>query len=379
MKITLVTPSLFCGGAERVVVSLAEGFESHGHQVTVITGTEKDTDFYQLPPGVKRIPLGIMGISKNPLDAIKSNLNRVVTLRKAIESSQPDIVMSHLTETNVLTVLATLNTEYPVLITEHCDPNLISYGRFWETLRRLVYPFATKLVSVSQGVEDYFTWLPQNKKEVIYNPFFVSKNASSQIEIPSGVDPERKWIMSMGRLTNQKGFDILLKAFAKIAAKYPQWQLIILGEGELRQELEELKAELNLGKQVVLPGRVKNPFLLMERAEFFVMSSRFEGFPMAHGEAMLCGLPVIATDCPSGPRELVRDSIDGILIPNQDESALTVAIERLISNPEERTQFAKSAPEVGTRFSLDKIIQDWTNLSDRAIQEKQGRGGKSNV
>ncbi len=376
MKITLVTPSLFCGGAERVVVSLAEGFQLHGHQVTVITGTEKDTDFYQLPPGVKRIPLGIMGISKNPLDAIKSNLNRVFALRKAIELSEPDIVMAHLTETNILTVLATLKTKYPVLITEHCDPNLISYGRFWETLRRFVYPFATKLVSVSQGVEDYFSWLPKSKKEVIYNPFFVSKNASSEIEIPPGVDSERKWIMSMGRLTNQKGFDILLKAFAKVASKYPDWQLIILGDGELREELEQLKAQLNLGEQVVLPGRVKNPFLLMERAQFFVMSSRFEGFPMAHGEAMLCGLPVIATDCPSGPRELVRDGIDGILIPNQDEVALTIAIERLISNPEEREHFAKSAPEVGTRFSLEKIIKDWTNLSDRAIQSKQGMEGK---
>ena len=376
MKITLVTPSLFCGGAERVVVSLAEGFQLDGHQVTVITGTEKDTDFYQLPPGVDRLPLGIMGISKNPLDAIKSNLERVSTLRKAIKASEPDIVMAHLTETNVLTVLATLKTKYPVLITEHCDPNLISYGRFWETLRRLVYPFATKLVSVSQGVEDYFTWMPKNKKTVIYNPFFVSKNASSEIEIPTGVDPERKWIMSMGRLTEQKGFDILLRAFAKVAPKYPDWQLIILGEGELRNELEGLKAELNLNERAILPGRVKNPFLLMERAQFFVMSSRFEGFPMAHGEAMLCGLPIIATDCPSGPKELVRDGIDGILIPNQDEAALTEAIERLITNPEEREKFAKSAPEVGTRFSLKNIIQDWTNISDRAIKEKQGRGGK---
>ena len=376
MKITLVTPSLFCGGAERVVVSLAEGFQLDGHQVTVITGTEKNTDFYQLPPGVKRIPLGIMGISKNPLDAIRSNLKRVSALRKAIKSSEPDIVMAHLTETNILTVLATLRTKYPVLITEHCDPNLISYGRFWETLRRLVYPFATKLVNVSQGVEDYFTWMPKRKKAVIYNPFFVSKNASSEIEIPEGVNTERKWIMSMGRLTNQKGFDILLKAFAKVALKYRDWQLIILGEGELRSELEALKAKLGLKEQVVLPGRVKNPFLLMKRAQFFVMSSRFEGFPMAHGEAMLCGLPVIATDCPSGPRELIRDGIDGILIPNEDESALAMAIERLISNPEERAQFAKSAPEVGTRFSLEKIIQDWTKLSDRAIAEKQGRGGK---
>ena len=110
----------------------------------------------------------------------------------------------------------------------------------------------------------------------------------------------------------------------------------------------------------------------MERSQFFVMSSRFEGFPMAHGEAMLCGLPIIATDCPSGPRELIRDGVDGILIPNQDEGALTVAIDRLIANPEERAKFAQSAPEVGTRFSLEKIIKDCIDLSDRAIVKKEG-------
>ena len=371
MKITLVTPSLFCGGAERVVVSLAEGFQLQKHQVTVITSTEEDTDFYSLPPGIKRLALGIMGISKNPLDAIQSNLKRVASLRKAIEQTKPDIVISHLTETNVLAILALLNTSYPLLITEHCDPNLISYGKFWETLRRIIYPFAQKLVSVSQGVEDYFTWLPQSKKTVIYNPFFISQNASSEIEIPTGVNPERKWIMSMGRLTEQKGFDLLLRAFAQIAPKYPDWQLFILGEGELRSELEQLKTELNLGEQVVLPGRVSNPFLLMERAEFFVMSSRFEGFPMAHGEAMLSGLPIIATDCPSGPRELIRDGIDGILIPNEDEAALVRAIEKMIANPEARKRFAQSAPEVGTRFSLDKIVQDWIELSQAVIESER--------
>lgn len=373
MKITLVTPSLFCGGAERVVVSLAEGFQLKGHQVTVITTSQSDTDFYQLPPGVERIALGIMGVSKNPLDAVKSNLNRVEALRKAIALTKPDIAIAHLTETNVLTTLALLNTPYPLLITEHCDPNLISYGRFWETLRRIVYPFAQRLVSVSQGVEDYFSWLPSSKKAVIYNPFFISQNSSSQIEIPPGVNPDQKWIMSMGRLTEQKGFDILLRAFAKIAPKYQDWQLFILGEGELRQDLEQLKAELNLGEQVVLPGRVSNPFLLMAKAEFFVMSSRFEGFPMAHGEAMLSGLPIVATDCPSGPKELIRDGIDGILVPNEDEAALTKAIEKMISNPQARERFAKSAPEVGTRFSLDKIIQDWIELSKKTIAEKRGK------
>ncbi|MBE9044416.1 glycosyltransferase family 4 protein [Pleurocapsales cyanobacterium LEGE 10410] len=374
MRITLVTPSLYSGGAERVVVSLAEGFQLQGHQTTVITGSEPSHDFYQLPPGVDRTALGIMKNSHGSIDAIKNNLKRISLIRKAIQLSCPDIVISHLTEFNILTTLALLNTNHPVIIAEHCDPNLISYGRLWEILRRIVYPFAGRLVSVSQGVEDYFTWLPQAKKIVIYNPFFIPHNSGVEVvEIPAGVNPEQQWIMSMGRLTQQKGFDLLLEAFAQVAPQHPDWQLVILGEGELRSDLEQLITKLNLQERVVLPGRVKDPFPLLRRAQLFVMSSRFEGFPLAHGEAMLCGLPVIATDCPSGPRELIRDGVDGILVPNQDRSALARAIERLISNPEERQRLAMSAPEVGIRFSLNKIIQRWIELSERVIQEKQAK------
>jgi glycosyltransferase involved in cell wall biosynthesis len=361
MKITLVTPSLFCGGAERVVVSLAEGFSLKGHQVTVISFANKDTDFYQLPQGVARIALGIMGESKNPLDAILNNFSRLSIIRRAVVATQPDVVISHLTSTNVLTTLALIGTKYPVLVTEHCDPNLMSYGKFWETLRCIVYPLADKLVSVSQGVENYFTWLPKAKKVVVYNPFLVTKSGDEP-QLPSGVNPDRKWIISMGRLTHQKGFDLLLTAFATLAPQYPDWQLIILGEGELRSELEKQIEELNLAGAVVLPGRVNPPFPLIKRAEFFVMSSRFEGFPMAHGEAMLCGVPVIATDCPSGPSELIRHNIDGILIPNQDVEALKAAMEKLMSDPAERKRLAAAAPEVGTRFGLEKIVQDWENV-----------------
>lgn len=373
MRITLLTCSLYSGGAERVVVSLAEGFQRHGHQVTLITDANEDTDFYKVPLGVERIALGTMKNSKNLVEAVGNNFERISVIRKAVKFSQPDVVMSHLTEYNILTVLAMLGTNYPVLITEHCDPNLISYGKLWEMLRRVVYPFASRLVSVSQGVENYFTWLPKAKKTAIYNPFFVSPSYDAKAEIPLGVDPKRKWIMSMGRLTEQKGFDILLEAFATVASRHRDWQLIILGEGELHHELQQLVIKLDLAEQVTLPGRVKNPFPLLRQAQFFVMSSRFEGFPMAHGEAMLCGLPVIATDCPSGPNELIRDGVDGILVPNQDRTALAEAIEDLICDPHKRQRLAKSAPEVGTRFSLDKIIQDWIELSHRVIHERRGK------
>lgn len=188
MRITLVIPSLLYGGAERIVTSLAEGFQSRGNQVIIITLSTTKTDFYQLPPTIKRIDLNIMVESHNYLEAIKNNFNRLLTIRRTIISTKPDIVIAHSTQINILTILSLAQSDYPVLVTEHCDPNLISYGKLWKKLRRIVYPYAAKIVSVSQGIEDYFTWLPEYKKTVIYNPFFISASNSNLLDIPKDID-----------------------------------------------------------------------------------------------------------------------------------------------------------------------------------------------
>ena len=293
MKLTLVIHSLSGGGAERVLVLLAQGFIDNGYKVTVVTLSSLETDFYSLPEGCSRIALGVLGCSKTPISAMRNNLNRLSKLRQAICSTQPDAVISFLTGINILTILSLINTGYPVIVTEHCDPQLSNYGKIWEKLRRLTYPYAAKVVSVSQGVNDGFKWLPESKKLVIYNPFLRQEQQQNYFPIPQGANPDKQWIVSMGRLTYQKGFDILLSAFAEIAIHYPNWQLLILGEGTLRPELEKLRDDLGLSEQVVLTGAVKNPFHILKKAKLFVMSSRFEGFPMVHGEAMACGLPVI--------------------------------------------------------------------------------------
>ena len=174
----------------------------------------------------------------------------------------------------------------------------------------------------------------------------------------------------MGRLTEQKGFDLLLTAFAKIALNHPNWQLLILGDGELRQQLEAQKDDLGLTNQVFFLGRVHNPFAILKHAKIFVMSSRFEGFPMAHGEAMTCGLPVIATDCPSGPGELIRDGIDGILVPNQDVKQLAIVMDNLMSDTIKRQYLAANTGAIIERFGLAKIMQDWENLITEVLAKK---------
>lgn len=369
MKITLVISSLGCGGAERVLVLLAKGFIDQGHYVTIITLSDKTIDFYQLPLGCSRIALGVMSTSSGLAEAVRSNIKRISILRRSIESTNPDAVISFLRITNVTTTLALLGTKYPLILTEHNDTKVFSYGILWETLRRLTYPFSTLVASVSTGVNRSFDSLPEDKRAVIYNPIYIIDDGYID-PLPAEVDPDKNWLVSMGRLTNQKGFDLLLQAFQKVATRYPNWQLLILGKGELREELEKKRDDLGLSDQVVFTGALNNPFTVMKKAKIFVMASRNEGFPMAHGEALACGLPVIATNCPSGPSEMVRHNLDGLLVPNLDIEAVAKAMESLMSNESKRMQLAAKAPEVIERFGLKAIVSQWETIIEKLIKEK---------
>lgn len=369
LNITLVISTLGSGGAERVLVLLAKGLIDRGHRVTVVTYSEKNTDFYQLPSGIARIALGIMSQSANPIAGLIANLKRIGILKEAIASSQPDVVISFLRLTNIATILACRGATYPVIATEHNDTKVFSYGKIWETLGRWTYPQAAMVVSVSQGVDSSLEPLAKNKRAVIYNPIVIVENNQSD-RLPLSVDVNKNWLVSMGRLTEQKGFDLLLQAFARVADQFPDWQLLILGEGELREKLEVQSNALGLTDRVIFTGALANPFAVLRKAKIFVMASRNEGFGMAHGEALACGLPVIATDCPSGPREMIRHEIDGILVPNQDLSALATAMKSLMSDEPKRHSLAAKAPEVIKRFDLERIIREWESLIYELIEAK---------
>lgn len=368
--IAFIIPSLNSGGAERAVVLLAEGFIQRGQRVSLITIYGKDSYFYDVPKGVNIVALNINKHSPTLVDGLLNNISRILILRKVINSLKPDIVISFLEITNVLTLLALLNTKYPVIVNEQNNPLFATTG-FWSKIRRLVYPLANKVVSCSQGVDDYFNWLATSKRAVIYNPLVTNKYGDSsidQINYIQGLNPSKKWIVSMGRLTHQKGYDILLAAFQKIYHNYPDWQLIILGEGELRAELESKMNFLGLDNHVVFAGRIKNPFLILKQCELFVLSSRFEGFGNVLIEAMACGLPVISTDCPSGPAEIIDNGVDGILVPNEDASSLATAMEKLMYNEQERQRLANLASSRIERFELENIIDKWEELIKKVIQ-----------
>jgi GalNAc-alpha-(1->4)-GalNAc-alpha-(1->3)-diNAcBac-PP-undecaprenol alpha-1,4-N-acetyl-D-galactosaminyltransferase len=177
----------------------------------------------------------------------------------------------------------------------------------------------------------------------------------------------RHTVVAMGRMEPQKGFDMLLQAFAQCAQKHPDWSLRIVGQGSELQRLTALVDELRLGDRVSLDPVVKEPERVLRGSDLFVLSSRYEGFPMVLLEAMASGLPVVSFDCPSGPREMIREGIDGVLVPPNDVGALAGALDRLMGAQDERQQLGRRAVEVVQRFGLATVLAMWNEVLMKAV------------
>jgi glycosyltransferase involved in cell wall biosynthesis len=192
------------------------------------------------------------------------------------------------------------------------------------------------------------------------------------VEIPpeNGRPPmpggKRLNIVGMGRLDRQKGFGHLLEAFARLAPEFPDWGVVILGEGDLRLELERRSKQLGLEGRVAFPGAFADPFPLLRQAEIFAFPSKFEGQGMALIEAMACGVPAVAFDCPSGPRYIIRPEVDGILVPPEDVAALADALRRLLTDEGLRLKFGGRAREVAHRYDRRVIARQWLDLIAQA-------------
>lgn len=361
MRLTLVIPALGAGGAERVMITLANAWAERGWAITLLTYDDgRDPPFYPLHPIVTLQPLDVAQSSRTPLQAVRHNVWRLRALRRAFIASRPDVIVSFLSHTNVVALAASRGLAVPVIVSERVDPNHESLARVWSVLRRSLYPLAAAVVAQTAQAKAYFPSVVRRRTRIIPNPvpapFRDRPSASS--ERPD----HHRTLIAAGRLTRQKGFDLLLRAFAAISPRHPEWSLVIWGDGPLRSSLEGFSDDLRLRERVSFPGRTPTLPHEIAQADLFVLSSRYEGFPNVLCEAMACGVPVVSFDCPSGPSDILRHGIDGLLVPAGDTAALASALDRLMANPEERGQLAARAPEILDRFGLDRVLAEWDKL-----------------
>jgi GalNAc-alpha-(1->4)-GalNAc-alpha-(1->3)-diNAcBac-PP-undecaprenol alpha-1,4-N-acetyl-D-galactosaminyltransferase len=369
MHICIVVDSLGGGGAEHVAVLLSSGLVTRGERVTLLTFSSGDDRFYDVDACVDLVQLGVARTSRNFCEAVVNNLWRVYRVRRKIRKLKPDCVLSLADKTNVTVLLSLIATDIPTVISERIDPTQYSPGWWWERLRSRVYPTAKLLVVQTSSVLEW------GKKIMGHRPVVVIPNAAampSSHEGPLCVDlPSGNLIVSMGRLTTQKGFDILIRAFAEIAATCPDWSVVILGEGETRKELERLAVTLGIANRVRLVGSLRHPEQVLRRAKLFALPSRFEGFPNALLEAMALGLPVISTDCRSGPSDIIEHGVNGILVRTEDVRALATSMQELILDTGRRGKLGTSARGVIERFSQEHNLTLWQSALTLAMEPRK--------
>ena len=365
MRIAFVIYSLGAGGAERVASTLINYWVSAGEQVTLVTLDSVQRDFYRIDARVKRIALGLTSESKNRREFIRNNLRRVKSLRAFFRSFEFDIVVSFIDKTNVMVLLATLGLGVPVIVSERIDPRKYAIGTVAAGLRRLLYPSARAVVVQTAGISQWARRIVRKEAiHVIPNPIseqFLGSHRSNRTSA-------HHTVVAMGRMEPQKGFDRLLAAFAKCAEKHPEWTLRIVGEGAERPSLQELTIKLRLESRIRLDTVTKEPEKVFRDSDLFVLSSRYEGFPTVLLEAMACGLAVISFDCPSGPREIIRHGIDGVLVPPDDVEALAKAMDRLMGAQQQRRRLAAHAVEVSERFGLSRVMAMWSDVLGQAAR-----------
>lgn len=367
--LAFVLPGLGAGGSEHIVSLLCNHFAAQGWSITLIVFEEASApSYYAYHPQVRIIRLGMKSRRRAVATGALAMLRRQRLLRRALKAVRPELVVSFLTRTNILSLLAARSLHIPVIVSERNNPALQTVGPVWSRLRQMTYPRSVGLITMTQGAMDWFKDAMDVKGWVIPNPV-----------PPAGAAPDRRsdghTIGAVGRLVPQKGFDLLLDAFARVAQRIPDWKLVIWGEGPERAALERQRDRLGLADRVSLPGVTEKPGDWVPRTDLFVLSSRFEGWGIVVGEAMGAGLPVVSFDCQWGPAEMIEHDRSGLLVPNGDGAALGESIVALCDDPARRAALGQAARERMADFGHDQVLARWQSVITSVLDHHRVRAG----
>jgi len=354
----MITYSLESGGAERVLSILSNYWDILGHELVIATIVDKES-FYPLNSTIKHIRLGIDKESIDSKNMISDNYMRIQKISHLLKNENPEITISFLTTTNILTTIAAKLSSTPVIVSERTNYNFLK-SKIWKVLRRVVYPFSDALIVQSAYDKNKYGF--HNNCKVIQNPLQIS-HQNHEIR-------REKIILAVGRLVEVKGFDMLVEAFSKVN-KNDEWKLVILGEGKLRETLEKKIVSLGLESVVSLPGNTKDVEYYYKQASIFVLSSRLEGFPNVLVEAMAYGCAPIAFDCLTGPGDIIENQKNGLLVEAENIKALSKAMQVLISDPKQIIEYGENAKAIEKKLSIDKISNEWLQVIDNILEKDQ--------
>jgi glycosyltransferase involved in cell wall biosynthesis len=365
MRLLIYLHSLEAGGAERVTASLANYWAKQGWHVTIATVEAVDRDFYRLDPAIQRIGFEMAGASESLRHALVRNFRCMRLLRKAIRDTDPDAVMAMMTNANIILALACRGLPHLCAVgSERIYPGQHPIAQIWGHLRRFCYRGLDAVVALTPECAEWIMHKTfATSAPIIPNPVVWPLETQAPYIAPEvACRPGRKILLGAGRLCHQKDFSTLIKVFGELAEYHPQWDLVIVGGGPEHERLTGQVKELGLCDRVFLPGIVGNLGEWYEQCDLYAMTSRYEGFPNTLAEALAHGLPAVSFDCDTGPRDIIRNEVDGLLVAPGDVDALRLALDQVMGDNVLRRCFAERAVEARERFSIDRVAGMWEAL-----------------
>jgi glycosyltransferase involved in cell wall biosynthesis len=365
MKILFVIKALddIQGGAERVLVNVSSGLQDRGHDVSVLSFDQPGgTSFYPLNEEIARIPLGIGHVKCKT--SILEVIRRIQVVRKTVIKIKPDVVVAFMHSAFIPTSIALIGSGVPVIASEHIVPDYYASRKLEYRLLLLSRFFVNKFTVLSSSILNSYDKVLHPKMVVIANPVSPAHAQADAV----AKDQPRKIILNVGRLTAQKDQLTLIRAFAQLADIFPDWDLRIIGNGELRDKLDKEIIALGLKTRVKLPGITSNIEREYQQSQIFALSSVYESFGLATAEAMGYGLPTIGfVSCP-GTNELIRHNQNGLLVDGDDRvQALAEGLKTLMSDATLRKNLGKNGINDVAKFHLDGILDEWEALIRASI------------
>lgn len=332
------------GGAERVISILSAHYISLGWQVKIATVLHSFVE-YELADGVEVIDLSVKGGIK------KGFLKTVKNIKRFLAEEKPDVIVPFMAQICLLVGLANRKSGVPMVCSERIDPSAVKRNAVYKKILYSIYASSKAVVLQTERAYNYFPEKIQKKSVIIPNPVRVYAKASGQ---------DAKKIVTAGRMTAQKNQKMLIASFAEISNEFPAHSLVIYGAGPLLEELKAAAEEKGIADRVSFPGSVSDLHSRIADASVFVLPSDFEGLSNALLEAMMMGLPVIATAC-SGSDEAIKDGENGVLVPVGDGAALTAALRRVLGDPGFARSIAEGALASSEKYEVERVVEEWRN------------------